>query len=69
MQMEMQRLVAQGRLSECLASNIKTITIDTFFRQLGFARDATHAIATGQMGPKVMQFLSSYSDGVNLSLF
>ncbi len=65
-QMMVVRLVGQGRLSECLRADRETLVIDTFARDMGFARDAADDAAA--CDPEVLRFAEAYSAGVNACL-
>lgn len=65
-QMMLVRLVGQGRLGECLRADGETLMIDTFARDMGFARDAADDVAT--CDPEVLRFAEAYAEGVNAFL-
>ncbi len=62
-QMELARLVGQGRLSECLRSDQETEAIDLFAREMGLARDAEDDAAN--LKPATRAFAEAYAAGVN----
>ncbi len=62
-QMALVRLVAQGRLSECLKSSDETVAIDTFMRELGLANTAE--AEAQRMGPLGKEIADAYALGVN----
>jgi penicillin G amidase len=65
-QMELVRLVAQGRLCECLLDDEANLEIDVFMRRMGFAAlvdaDAARLTATARA------LLEAYCEGVNHAL-
>ncbi len=63
LQMMITRLVAQGRLSECLADNDETLLIDISMREMAFARQA--ALEVGEMTEDARRFAEAYCEGVN----
>lgn len=62
-QMEYQKLIAQGRLSEIRGSS--TLKIDYYVRTLGLRQAADKAL--GQLSPKAKTLLDAYVKGVNAS--
>ena len=62
-QMEMVRLVGQGRLCECLADREETLAIDVFMRDLGLARAAEAECR--ELSPAARAFGEAYAEGVN----
>ncbi len=60
-QMEQQRRLAQGRLSEVLGSS--TLSFDRFLRTLGLYRAAEESVAA--LDPETLAALQAYADGVN----
>lgn len=62
-QMEMVRLVGQGRLAECLKAGGETERIDVFMRGLGLARGAAAEAAT--LRPAARELGEAYAEGVN----
>jgi penicillin amidase len=60
------RIIAQGRLCECLKSEDKTLEIDMFMRDLGLARDAEKD--TANLTPQARSLAEAYADGVNTHL-
>jgi penicillin amidase len=60
-QMDFQRRVASGRLSEVLGA--RTLDIDKFLRTLGFMRVAEASLQ--QMSPEMRAVLEAYAGGVN----
>lgn len=65
-QMDLVRLVAQGRLAECLAAGAQTEGADRFMRRLGLARHAAREVA--DLDPPTRAWLEAYVRGVNLAL-
>lgn len=63
MQMNLLRIITQGRLSECLKSDAETNAIDYFMRDVGFARAAKQELTKLKEAP--LEFLNAYCEGVN----
>ncbi len=62
-QIELQRLIAAGRLAECLDGSERSLAIDRTMRRMGFARTArTEASA---LDAETRTWLEAYRDGVN----
>ncbi len=57
------RLVAQGRLAECLQANDDTVAIDTFMRELGLRRTAADEVP--RLCDPARALLDAYCSGVN----
>jgi penicillin amidase len=57
------RLIAQGRLSECLANSEESFTIDSYIRQLSFAANARKSVI--QLSNDVTKLVESYAQGIN----
>ncbi len=65
-QMMLVRLVGQGRLCECLASDDETLAIDIFMREMGLRIDAEADVAN--LGAAGQRLCNAYAEGVNHSL-
>ena len=65
-QMEFERRVAAGRLSEILGE--RTVPTDTFLRTVGFRRAAEEAWRVSALSPEVRRLLEAYAAGVNAFL-
>lgn len=65
-QMELVRLAAQGRLSECLSDEPANVEIDVFMRRLGLAAGADADAA--RLTPAAYALAESYCQGVNAAL-
>jgi len=65
-QMELVRLVAQGRLCECLLDDAANLEVDVFMRRLGLAA-AVDADA-GRLTPPARALAEAYCEGVNEGL-
>jgi penicillin amidase len=65
-QMELVRLIAQGRLCECLADEPANLEIDVFMRRLGLAHDADADAA--RLTPEAHALAEAYCHGVNAAL-
>ncbi len=57
------RLIAQGRLSECMASDEQSLAIDRIMRQMSFAQSAK--LNVHRLEPRVRQLVQVYTDGIN----
>lgn len=66
MQMEMLRLIAQGRLCECLKDTEETFAIDKYMRELGIDYFARQEI--DNLDEKTSNLLSYYVNGVNKAM-
>lgn len=66
LQMELVRLIAQGRLCECLADEPANLEVDLFMRRLGFAAGAEADAA--RLTPAARALAEAYCDGVNSAL-
>lgn len=66
MQMEMLRLIAQGRLCECLKDTPETFAIDKYMRELGIDYFAKKEI--DNLDDKTSQLLSEYVEGINKAM-
>src|SRR5262245_34025084 len=62
-QMMLVRLIAQGRLCECLKDDDESLAIDIFMRQLGLATTARDEVE--KLAPHAREFAQAYADGVN----
>ncbi|MFV2074242.1 MAG: penicillin acylase family protein [Thermoanaerobaculales bacterium] len=62
-QMMLVRLVAQGRLCECLKSSEETFVVDVFMREMGLCRDAETDVAN--LDPHGLRLGEAYAEGVN----
>jgi penicillin amidase len=62
-QMMLVRLIAQGRLCECLKDDDESLAIDIFMRQLGLAATARDEVE--KLAPHAREFAQAYADGVN----
>ena len=62
-QMMLVRLVAQGRLCECLQDDEKWLAVDVFSRQMGFYRDCVNEAQ--QCSREALRFAEAYAEGVN----
>src|SRR5262249_11773678 len=62
-QMMLVRLIAQGRLCECLKDDDESLAIDIFMRQLGLAATARDEVP--KLAPHAREFAQAYADGVN----
>jgi penicillin G amidase len=65
-QMELVRLVAQGRLCECLKDDAANLAIDVFMRRMGFAADAEPDAQ--RLSPEARPLVEAYCAGVNEGL-
>ena len=64
-QIELMRIVAQGRICERLIDNDATIALDRYFRRLRLYADAQAHI--GELDAASAELLQSYTRGVNLA--
>jgi penicillin amidase len=62
-QMMLVRLIAQGRLCECLKDDDESLAIDIYMRQLGLAATARDEVE--KLAPHAREFAQAYADGVN----
>lgn len=62
-QMVLVRLVAQGRMCECLRDDDSMLAIDVFMRGMGFVAGARHELDSLQGEPR--EFVEAYCRGVN----
>jgi penicillin amidase len=62
-QIELVRLIGQGRLGECLRADDETLAIDIFAREMGFYEDASADVA--HLRDETLGFVQAYADGVN----
>ena len=65
-QMELVRLVSQGRLCECLKDDAANLAIDVFMRRMGFAADADRDAL--RLTPEARVLVEAYCAGVNEGL-
>jgi penicillin G amidase len=65
-QMELVRLIAQGRLGECLSAEPANVEIDVFMRRLGLAAGADADAA--RLTPAAHALADAYCQGVNAAL-
>lgn len=65
-QMEVVRLVGQGRLCECLHDDAANLEIDVFMRRMGFAAEADADVA--RLTPEARALAGAYCEGVNQGL-
>lgn len=63
MQMMLVRIIASGRLSECLKSSAETLEIDIFMREMSMMREAQKEVE--HLSPTAKKFLDDYALGVN----
>lgn len=57
------RLIAQGRLCECLASQPDLLLLDIWMRQMAFDQNARKNIK--KISPEILELIQAYSDGIN----
>ena len=65
-QMEFNRHVGEGRISELVGKNTSALANDTFIRTIGWNRMAEASLKT--IPPETLAVLNAYSDGVNAYL-
>ncbi|HET8648377.1 MAG TPA: penicillin acylase family protein, partial [Vicinamibacteria bacterium] len=65
-QMELLRLIGQGRLCECLLDDEANLEVDVFMRRLGFAAGLDADAA--RLGPPARALTEAYCAGVNQAL-
>ena len=63
LQMELVRLVAQGRMSECLQASEDALAIDGFARQMGFVQGLAGQLS--ELDDDVRRYAEAYCHGVN----
>ncbi len=63
LQMMLVRLIGQGRVCECLRNTEENLSIDQFFREMGFYRDAQDDARN--LTGDVLRFAENYCSGVN----
>ncbi|MFG1591209.1 penicillin acylase family protein [Halobacteriovorax sp. CON-3] len=66
MQMEMLRLIAQGRLCECIKDSEETFAIDKYMRELGINHFAKEEIQN--IDEETNTLLTHYVDGINKAI-
>lgn len=62
-QMDLVRIIGQGRLCEQLIANDESLEIDKFMRHMSFAHETDEDLKT--IKPEIKKFLDAYSEGVN----
>ena len=66
LQMEITRLVLEGRLSECLKANDENLSLDIFTRELGLIYYSKKELSKADSD--TINLLESYCDGINYGL-
>ncbi len=66
LQMDMLRLIGQGRLCECLQDSEESLAVDRFSREMGFAHDAAQDVEN--LLPGARDWMDAYCAGFNLAL-
>jgi len=66
LQLLVTRLVAQGRVSECLAASDESLKIDAFFRRMHWRHETVDQRAL--LRPETLRHLEAFCDGINTRL-
>ncbi len=66
MQMEMLRLIAQGRLCECIKDSDETFAIDKYMRELGI--DYFARLEVAELDEETKELLEIYIEGINKAI-